>query len=114
MVLGAMLLVKGPPEMRIHLSTAISVAVPFALITLFLVSIVVRARANKVVTGNTGMIDTVGVARTTLAPQGKVLIRGEYWDAVSSAPIEAGSPVRVVSVDGLTLRVEPAKEPAIH
>jgi membrane-bound serine protease (ClpP class) len=114
MILGAMLLVKGPPEMRIHLSTAISVAVPFALITLFLVSIVVRARANKVVTGSTGMIDTVGVARTPLDPQGKVLIRGEYWDAISSSPVEAGSPVRVVSVDGLTLRVEPAKEPAIH
>lgn len=114
MVLGAMLLVKGPPEMRIHLSTAISVAVPFALITLFLVSIVVRARANKVVTGNTGMIDTVGVARTPLAPEGKVLIRGEYWDAVSSATVEAGSPVRVISVEGLTLHVEPANEAAIH
>jgi membrane-bound serine protease (ClpP class) len=114
MILGAMLLVKGPPEMRIHFLTAISVAVPFALITLFLVSIVVRARANKVVTGNIGMIDTVGVARTTLAPEGKVLIRGEYWNAISSAPVEAGSPVRVISVDGLTLRVAPAKEPAIH
>jgi len=34
MVLGALLLVKGPPAMRIHLSTALGVALPFALITI--------------------------------------------------------------------------------
>src|SRR5204863_9689932 len=38
MVLGAVLLINSPlPEMRIHLSTAISLAVPFAAITVFLV-----------------------------------------------------------------------------
>jgi membrane-bound serine protease (ClpP class) len=108
MILGAVMLVNGPPEMRIHLTTAVSVAVPFALITIFLVSIVVRARANKVITGNVGMIDGIGIAQTPLAPVGKVLIRGEYWDAVSVVPVEAGSRVRVTSVEGLTLRVVPA------
>ena len=44
---GALLLINGPPEMRIHLSTALAVAVPFALITMFLVSIVIRARRNS-------------------------------------------------------------------
>ena len=98
---------NGPPAMRIHLLTAVSVAVPFALITVFLVSIVVRARANKVITGHSGMIDTIGIAQTSLAPEGKFLIRGEYWDAISSAPVDAGSQVRVISVHGLTLRVAP-------
>src|SRR6202043_1952489 len=46
MVLGALLLVDGPPEMRIHLSTALAVALPFALFALFLVWILVRARCN--------------------------------------------------------------------
>lgn len=114
MILGAVLLVNGPPEMRIHLTTAVSVAVPFALITVFLVSIVVRARANKVITGNSGMIDAVGIAQTTLSPGGKILIRGEYWDAISPVPVEAGTTVRVTSVDGLTLRVAPSNEPAPH
>ena len=112
MILGAVLLINGPPEMRIHLLTAISVAIPFALITLFLVSIVVRARANKVITGQSGMIDGIGVAQTSLAPGGKILIRGEYWDAVSPVPVEAGSAVRVTSVDGLTLQVVPANDRA--
>lgn len=112
MILGAVLLVNGPPEMRIHLTTAVSVAIPFALITIFLVSIVVRARTNKVITGSSGMIDGIGIAQTPLAPGGRILIRGESWDAVSSVPVEVGSRVRVRSVDGLTLRVVPESEPA--
>lgn len=109
MILGALLLVQSPlPEMRIHLSTAIGLALPFAIITTFLVSLVVRARRNKVVTGAAGMLDEIGVAHTPLSPAGKVFIHGEYWDAVSSKPVDAGVRVRVTEIQGLTLRVEPA------
>ena len=107
MILGAVLLVNGPPEMRIHWLTAIAVAIPFALITLFLVSMVIRARANKVITGQSGMIDTIGIVQTPLAPRGKILIRGELWDAISPAAADVGAQVRVTSVDGLLLQVEP-------
>ena len=108
MVLGAMLLIDSPaPEMRIRLATAIGLAVPFAAITIFLVSLVLRARANKVVTGVSGMLDSVGIARTALSPRGKIFINGEYWDAVSPVPIAEGARVRVTRVDGLTLEVEP-------
>jgi membrane-bound ClpP family serine protease len=36
-----------------------------------------------------------------------VFVHGEIWDAVSSAPLEAGESVIVRDVDGLVLRVEP-------
>ncbi|HTW66508.1 MAG TPA: nodulation protein NfeD [Bryobacteraceae bacterium] len=108
MVLGALLLVNGPPEMRIHLSTALSVALPFAAITMFLVSIVVKARHNKVVTGAEGMVGELGVAETALAPEGQVLVRGEYWNAIAASNIPAGARVRVKGVAGLKLRVEQA------
>jgi membrane-bound serine protease (ClpP class) len=107
MVLGAVLLINGPPEVRIHLSTAISVAVPFALITMFLVSIVIQARKGKVLTGAAGMIGEIGVASTALAPEGQVLVRGEYWDAVADASISPGTRVRVKAVEALKLRVGP-------
>jgi len=107
MILGAVLLINGPPEVRIHYSTAISVAIPFALITMFLVSIVIKARQGKVLTGVTGMIGEVGVASTPLAPEGQVLVRGEYWDAVADAAISPGTRVRVKAVESLKLRVEP-------
>lgn len=107
MVLGAMLLINGPPEVRIHLTTAVAVAVPFAAITMFLVSIVVQARRNKVLTGSSGMIGEVGVTRTALEPEGQVLVRGEIWDAVASANVPAGARVRIKALAGLKLLVEP-------
>jgi membrane-bound serine protease (ClpP class) len=108
LVLGALLLVNGPPELRIHLSTALAVTIPFAIITMFLVSLAVRARANKSVMSEGGMINEIGEARTTLDPSGKVFVHGEYWDALSPVPVEAGHKIRVVGMDGMKLRVEPA------
>jgi membrane protein implicated in regulation of membrane protease activity len=49
-----------------------------------------------------------GVARTDLAPRGKVFVRGELWNAVSERPVAAGEGVEIVDADGLTLRVRPA------
>jgi membrane-bound serine protease (ClpP class) len=85
----------------------VAVAIPFAAITMFLVSIVIQARRNKVLTGPSGMIGEVGVTRTALEPEGQVLVRGEYWDAVASGNVPAGSRVRVKAVAGLKLVVEP-------
>jgi membrane-bound serine protease (ClpP class) len=108
MALGAVLLVNSPiPEMRVRWTTAIGLTLPFALITVFLVSLVLKARANKVVTGAAGLIGTAGIAHTALAPSGKVFVHGEYWDAVAPRPVEAGARVRVTAVEGLLLRVEP-------
>jgi len=106
MVLGSLLLISGPPELRIRLSTALAVSVPFALITMFLVSLALKARNQKVVTGG-ALAGEIAQARTALAPHGKVFLRGEYLDAESSAPVAEGGEVRVVGIDGMKLRVEP-------
>lgn len=108
MVLGAVLLINSPwPEMRVHWGTAIALALPFSIITVFLLSLVIRARRNKVETGKEGMIGETGSALTELAPEGKVFVHGEYWDAVARQPIPAGARVRVTAIDKLKLTVEP-------
>jgi membrane-bound serine protease (ClpP class) len=107
MVLGTLLLIDGPPEVRIHLATAIGLSLPFAGITVFLATIAFRARENKVLTGKGTMIDEIAVARTPLNPEGRIFLHGEYWNAVSSKPVEAGAHVRVTAVQGLKLIVEP-------
>ncbi len=107
MVLGALFLINGPPELRIRLSTALAVSLPFALITMFLVTLVVRARAYPNRMGQQALVNQIAQARTVLDPAGTVFVRGEHWDAVSSVPVEQGSEVRVVGVDGMKLRVEP-------
>jgi len=108
LTLGGLLLVDAPiPEMRVHLLTALAVSIPFGIITAFLMSIAVRARRNKIVTGKQGLIGEIGVAQTMLAPSGKVFVHGELWDAVSAIPVPAGEQIVVRQVDGLTLRVDP-------
>jgi membrane-bound serine protease (ClpP class) len=42
-----------------------------------------------------------------LNPAGKVFVHGEFWDAVSSRPVEAGARVKITAVEGLVLKVEP-------
>ncbi len=108
LVIGGLLLVDGPiPEMRVRLVTALAVAIPLGLITTFLMSIALRARRNKVVTGQQGLVGEIGIAETALSPSGKVFIHGELWDAVSTLHVPAGERVIVRQVDGLTLRVDP-------
>lgn len=107
MLLGAVLLIDGPPELRIRWSTALAVTLPFALITMFLLTLAVKARANKSTMSDSGLMNEIGVARTALEPAGKVFIRGEYWDAESSTPVSVGGEVRVVAVEGLKLKVAP-------
>lgn len=96
--------------MRIHWSTAIGLTLPFAAITAFLLSIALRARHLKVDTGAEGMIGKEGAAVTELAPEGKVFVHGEYWDAVSLHPAAAGARVKVTAIDKLKLTVEPVPE----
>jgi membrane-bound serine protease (ClpP class) len=109
MVLGAVMLIDSPaPELRIHWSTALAVTLPFSAITVFLLTIAVRARRNKVATGGEGMIGQIGEALTALEPEGKVFVHGEYWDAVAVRPVAAGARVKVTAIDRLKLTVEPA------
>ncbi|MGC2474555.1 MAG: nodulation protein NfeD [Candidatus Sulfotelmatobacter sp.] len=108
LTLGGLLLVDAPiPEMRVHLATALAISVPLGLITAFLMSIALKARRNKVVTGEQGLVGETGVAQTALTPQGKVFVHGELWDAVASSPLPVGQLVVVRRIDGLTLQVDP-------
>jgi len=108
LTLGGLLLVDSPiPEMRVHLATALAISVPLGLITAFLMSIALKARRNKVVTGEQGLVGETGVAQTALTPQGKVFVHGELWDAVASSALPIGQLVVVRRIDGLTLQVDP-------
>jgi membrane-bound serine protease (ClpP class) len=108
LTLGGLFLVDAPiPEMRVHFWTALAVSAPLGLITAFLMSIAVRARRNKIVTGQQGLIGEIGIAQSSLTPAGKVFVHGELWDAVSVIPVPAGERIVIRNVDGLTLRVEP-------
>lgn len=68
-----------------------------------------RARRQQPQAGAESVIGMVGRARTDISPEGTVALKGVFWQAKSSAPIEAGADVRVRAVEGLTLIVEPTE-----
>jgi len=111
LVIGALLLVDAPiPEMRVKLATALAVSIPLGAITVFLMTVALHARRNKITTGIEGLIGEVAIAQTPLAPSGKVFVHGEIWDAVATTNIPAGDRVIVHKVDGLQLKVDPVHE----
>lgn len=113
MIVGMLLLVDGPiPELRVQLWAALSISIPLGLITVFLMTIAVRAKRNKVVTGEQGLIGETGVAVSALTPAGKVLLHGALWDAVATMNIDAGQQIEVRGVENLVLRVELVSRPA--
>jgi len=92
--------------------------VVIGLISFALIALVVRARRRPVTSGVEGMIGAKAVALTPLLPEGRVSYGGEDWAAVlddSATSADAGSEVRVVSVEGLRLRVQPVRyhQPAL-
>ena len=111
LVFGAMILIKSPwPAARIHLPTALSVALPLGIITVILLQFAVAAKRRKAVTGEAGMIGLIGVAQNDIDPTGNIKVHGELWKARASARIPQGARVRVREIEGLTLVVESAQE----
>jgi membrane-bound serine protease (ClpP class) len=54
------------------------------------------------------MIGLVGRSEVAIDPVGRVFVHGESWKAISDQPIEAGESVEILSVEGLTVRVQRA------
>jgi membrane-bound serine protease (ClpP class) len=107
LVLGSLMLFKtADPAIRVSLDVIASMAVFTLVVVAFLVSMVVRVHRSQVTTGTEGLIHKRGVARTPIDGEGRVFVHGEIWNAVADRPVPAGSPVEVVAVEGMVLRVQ--------
>jgi len=105
--LGSVMLIKSPlPFFRLSLK----VITPTILVTVIffgiIIYIAISAQLLKPTTGKEGLMGEKGEALTEIFQKGKVLVHGEYWDAVSETPIKAGSKVIVERVDGMKLIVK--------
>jgi membrane-bound serine protease (ClpP class) len=84
----------------------------FVAMALFVVTAMpamVRTRFSTPTIGREDLIGEVGEALTEISPEGTVTVRGAPWRALvnRATPIPAGDPIRVASIDGLVLEVEP-------
>jgi membrane protein implicated in regulation of membrane protease activity len=97
----------------VSVGVALGATIPFALLTIFLMRLVIHSRSWAPQTGVEELKREVGVTRSAIQPgssldhPGQVFVRGELWRADSRVAIPIGTRVRVVGVDGLTLHVEP-------
>ena len=110
MMLGAMFLIRSPlTSGGVSLGIALAVTLPFALITIFLMRLVLRSRTWKVATGKEELMGEEGVTVSALAAgqEGMIRVHGELWSAISPRAVAEGKRVRVRRVDGLKLHVEP-------
>lgn len=111
MILGALMLVKtDAPFMQVSLSFIIPTVATFVALFMGTVWLAVKSQRRAPVTGTGAMVGTIAVAKTDLAPRGKVLLQGELWDAVSEEPIREGEEAEVKAVAGLTLTVAPHRK----
>jgi membrane-bound serine protease (ClpP class) len=95
---------------RLSLTLIIPATVVTALFFLFVAGAGWRAQRKPAQTGLEAMTGMGAVAVTPIdATGGKVILEGEYWNAVCDAPIAEGQPVEVVKVQGLTVQVKPKK-----
>ena len=108
MILGIVILVDTDvPELQIGWVPAAAITLPFAAISVFLLQLAIRSFRYKVTTGSEAMVGEFGDARSELNPDGTVFVHGELWNARSDSAVAAGQRVRIVSVNGMTLEVEP-------
>jgi membrane-bound serine protease (ClpP class) len=73
---------------------------------IFVAALVFRAQKSKPKTGAGGLVGETGIVKQSLAPEGKVAVHGELWNAVAGKNVAVGAKVRVVGVKGLVIEVE--------
>jgi membrane-bound serine protease (ClpP class) len=84
-----------------------------AIILFFLGRLIYRSYRSRINSGESRMIGLKGKALTEVAPEGRVIVQGEYWWARSRARITEGENVCVIGIDGLTLEIEPSSDKAV-
>jgi len=105
--LGALMLFDEP-AFRLSWKFVLPATLLTAAFFVFLVGAGLRAQFLPVKAGVQTMLGKTAPALTRIdAQSGKLFVEGEYWAALSDVPIEAGQPVEIVRIEGLTLKVKP-------
>ena len=121
-VLGASALYTEPgtfaaPDVAVAFPVIATMTILTAVFMFLIVLVAVRTRRMRTTEGMIGFglpSNSLGEVRRPLTPVGSVYAGGEEWTARSAddRTLPRGTPVRVVSQEGLTLVVEPADNPA--
>jgi membrane-bound serine protease (ClpP class) len=107
--LGSLMLIDAEPGFRLPWTLVLPGTLVTTAFFAFVIAAGLRAQYLPARTGAATMIGRIAPALTRIdSGGGQVFVEGEYWAATSDTPIEAGSPVEIVGIRGLTLAVRPA------
>lgn len=67
----------------------------------------IKNRKKRSICGLTGMLGKVAEVKQWQTSEGRVLVNGELWRAVSDVSLSTGDKAIIQNVEGLTLRVKP-------
>jgi membrane-bound serine protease (ClpP class) len=107
--LGSLMLFSNAgPGFGLSLRWIIPATALTAAFFIFVVGKGIRAQFKPARSGAETMIGrTVNALSRIDSAGGRVFVEGENWNAVSPTPVEAGQPVEITGLDGLTLKVKP-------
>jgi membrane-bound serine protease (ClpP class) len=107
LLLGSLMMFKDTgPDMRLSLKVLLPTIILISGFFVFVAGLVFRAQMSKPRTGTKGLVGEIGVVKKALAPEGKVFVHGELWNAKAEKTIDENTKVRVVNVENLMLEVE--------
>ncbi|HOF04191.1 MAG TPA: nodulation protein NfeD [Syntrophales bacterium] len=111
LAVGSLMLFDSPdPALRVSLEVLIPTLTVISLFFVGVIYLVVKAQVRRKHTGREGMIGAEGRAVTNIDGEGKVMVKGEYWAAYSDEPLEEGTKITVVGMEGLRIKVAPSKD----
>ncbi len=110
-VIGSVIMMDTEaPGFGIDLSVILTFAISSAVVFILLVGMAIKSRRRPIVSGSEQLLGATGIAMDDFDNTGMVFVHSESWLAKTAAPLHKDQRIRVVSLDGLTLNVEPVPD----
>jgi len=108
--LGSLMLLRSPSGAAVSATLVWGGVALTAVVMGNILFFVGSARRRHITTGNAGMVGERGTAVTEIAPEGRVFVHGEYWNARAEQAIAKDAKIVVTGINGLTLTVKEERE----
>src|ERR1051326_8656699 len=106
-----MLFNRADPLFRLSLNYIIPATLITAAFFVFVIGKGLRAQRLPVKVGAETLIGRTVTALTPIdSRSGRIFVEGEYWNAISDAPIAKDEQAEIAAVEGLTVKLEPKRK----
>jgi membrane-bound serine protease (ClpP class) len=109
LVLSGIFLFRDTPGLEVSMAVVVPVAAVVGGAVVVAGRLVLRSRrARSTLTGSGLLVGRIATVRRAGATTGQAFVEGAWWNVRSTGPpLDEGSAVRIVAMDGLDLVVEP-------